>query len=276
VPVVPQQLDYAPAPRGPSGLTARRWLVIALAVVALVAAVNWGPDLVMRVRVAWIQDRCATFAYPPGAVIFDSDAANRAGLLKDAGNYVALDDTTIWLSPAVARREPGAWVSLKGALFGNRQFWPPGPAAPKALVHSLRNGLGREAIVAIIIAPDVPGRSTPRRGFAIDPGAPQSSGKTLGVVAAIVRPGDRDNPPTWDGNGTFLHGDFDPSRRLRFFAAQLDPGNPAHFTLPYEMDGQGGTIDGTYQVDGDVVMTVRDGPAKSVEPAPAPGQNDSR
>lgn len=268
------QLDYAPPPGGPSRHAVRRWLLAAFGVVALAAAANWVPDLVTRVRLVWIQDRCATFAYPPGAVIYDSDPANRAALLKDAANYVALDDTSIWLAPAVARREPAPWTSLKTLLFGgNRQFWPPGPAAPKALLHGLRNGLGRECIVAIIIAPDVPGRSVPRRGLgpAIDLDAPQPSGKTLGVVAALVLPRDRVNPPTWDGNGTFLHGNFDPTRRLRFFAAQLDPTNPAHFTVGYEMDGQAGTIDGTYQVDGDVVMTIRDGPAKIPQDPPAPG-----
>jgi hypothetical protein len=278
------QLDYAPPPGGPSRRTARRWLIAALAVVALVAAANWLPDLVTRARLVWIQDRCATFAYPPGAVIYDSDPANRAALLKDASNYVPLDDTTIWLAPAVARREPPPWTNLKSVLFGNRPFWPPGPAAPKALLHSLRNGLGQESIVAIIIAPDVPGRSVPRRWSGtpvvpvnpVDPDAPQPTGKTLGVVAALVRPGDRDNPPAWDGNGTFLHGNFDPTRRLRFFAAQLDPLNPAHFTLPYEMDGQAGTIDGTYQPDGDVVMTIRDGPAKIAQDPATPGQRDGR
>ena len=276
MPPAPAQLDYAPPPPGRSRPTARRWLIIGLVAVAVLAAINWLPDAVVRVRRAWVQDRCATFAYPAGAVIFDSDPANRAALLKDAADYVALDDTTIWLAPAVARREPAPWVNLKAILFGNRQFWPPGPAAPKALVHSLRNGMGQEALVAIIIAPDLPGRSVPRRGFAVDPDAPAPSGKTLGVVAAIVRPGNRDNPPTWDGNGTFLHGNFDPTRRLRFFAAQLDPANPAHFTLPYEMDGQPGTIDGTYQVDGDVVMTIRDGPAKTTQDTPTPGQGDGR
>jgi hypothetical protein len=272
------QLDYAPPPRGPSRRAARRWLLAAFGIVALIAATNWLPDLVTRVRLVWIQGRCATFAYAPGAVIYDSDPASRAALLKDADSYVALDDTSIWVAPAVARREPAPWTNLKTVLFGSRQFWPPGPAAPKALVHGLRNGLGQEAIVAIIIAPDVPGRSTPRRWptAPVDPDAPQPTGKTLGVVAAIVLPGDRNNRPSWDGNGTFLHGNFDPTRRLRFFAAQLDPLNPAHFTVGYEMDGQAGTIDGTYQVDGDVVMTLRDGPAKTAQDSPTPGQSDGR
>jgi hypothetical protein len=273
VPPAPQQLDYAPPPRDSSRRTTRRWLITAIVVVALIAAVNWLPDLVTRVRLAWLQDRCATFTYPPATVIFDSDPANRAALLKDARNYVALDDTSIWLAPAVARREPVPWADLKTVLFGNRQFWPPGPASPKVLLHSLRNAIGQERLVAIIIAPDVPGRSTPRRwpAAATDLSATQPSGHTLGIVAALVRPGDRDNPPTWDGNGTFLHGDFDPARRLRFFAAQLDPANPAHFTLPYEIDGQPGTIDGTYQTDGDVVMTLRDGPAKTPQDLSTPG-----
>ena len=262
------QLDYAPPPPGARG-SMRRWLTIALIGVAVIAAVRWVPDVTSRLRFRWAQARCDTFAYPPGTVVYDSDPANRAALLRDAANYVALDDTSAWLAPAVGRREPAPWADLKSLLFGDLRFWPPGPPTPKAMLHRLRNATGQERFVAIVIAPDVPGRSS-RFGWspAPDAGEPPRRHRTLGLVSAIVRPGDWENPPAWEGNGTFLSGAFDPTRRLRFYAGQVDPQNPARFSIGYEIDGQPGTIDGTFQVNGDVVMSVRDGPAKVEMPPP--------
>jgi hypothetical protein len=259
------QLDYAPPPPGAPRLVARRWLLLALVIVAVWASATWVPSAVVRVRLRWVQNRCATFAYPPDTVVFDSDPAARAVLLADPASNVALDVATIWLAPAVARREPDCWTTLKTDLFAQRQFWPPGPAAPKAMVHSLRNAAGQERLVAIIIAPDVPNQRTPNRFRPDAPGPPPATRPTLGLVSALIRPGAGDVPPRWDGNGTFLRANFDPTRRLRFYAARLDPHNPARFSLRYEMDGQSGTVDGTFQDDGDVAMTVRDGPAR---PAP--------
>ena len=256
------QLEYAPPPAGSSRRVTRRWLLVALILVAAWAAVNWVPPTVALARSKWVQSRCATFAYPPGTVVYDSDPAARDRLLADSGDYVALDDTTIWQARAVARREPGCWTTLKTDLFGQRQFWPPGPAAPKAMVHRLRSPGGVERLVAIIVAPDLPGRVSRRAFTPEDLSAPPPDPKMLGVVAALIRPGDGGALPRWDGNGTFLRANFDPRRRLRFYAASVDPKDPARFSLRYEMDGQGGTVDGTFQDDGDVVMTVRDGPAK--------------
>jgi hypothetical protein len=85
--------------------------------------------------------------------------------------------------------------------------------------------------------------------------------REIGIVSAIVRPGDWHADPQWEGNGTFFKLGFERVNRLRVFAAVLDPTDPAHFAFDYEMDGQRGTIDGRYQDDGDVTYTVRSGPA---------------
>jgi hypothetical protein len=165
-----------------------------------------------------------------------------------------VDDLQVWPTVAVIRREPGCWESLKSNLFGGRNFWPPGAAAPKALVHRLRNEQGDERLVAIIVAPSVPGRFS-------------AAGRELGVVAAVVRPGEWNVPPRWDGNSDFLRAGFEKAKRLRFYAARLDPENPAKFSIRYEMDGQAGTIDGRLAGNADVVLTIRDGPAKTVDPS---------
>ena len=50
-------------------------------------------------------------------------------------------------------------------------------------------------------------------------------------------------------------------RRVHLFAGQADVADPSHFTLPYDIDGQPGTIDGWLDAYDRVRLQVRDGPA---------------
>jgi hypothetical protein len=253
VPGDPLQLEYAPPP-GNGRRLVRKWLTAVAILMGLWWLVEWGPASVRHMRLLYVQQRCASFDFPADTVIYDSDPATGQKLLADAENYIAIDDPQVWPTRAVIRREPDCWESLKSNLFGGRNFWPPGPAAPKALIHRLRNDQGDERLVAIIIAPSVPGRFN-------------TTTRELGVVAAVVRPGEFNVPPRWDGNSDFLRAGFEKATRLRFYAAHLDPHDPAKFTIRYEMDGQPGTIDGRLAGNADVTLTIRDGPAKAVDPS---------
>lgn len=219
--------------------------------------VQFGPDAFNRTRLLWVQSRCASFEFPKDTVVFDSDPSTNAALLADPDNYVAVTDAQVWPLTGVARREPDCWVSLKNILFAGRRFWPPGPAAPKAMVHLLRNRNGVERLVAIIVAPSPP--PSPNAN-------PIYSSPSMGVVAAIVKPGDWNVSPRWDGNSTFLRDPFQAAHRLRFYSADLDPNDPGRFTLRYEMDGTKGMIDGKLEDDATVSLKLRDTPA-ATQPA---------
>ncbi len=254
------QLDYAPgqARKRPK---VRRWLIaIGLGMVVWVGF-EWGEPLAVGVRQAWVQSRCSTFEYPPETVIFESDPERRAGLLSGhPDEYADTADAAAWPVRAAVRREPACWASLKELLFNTRNFWPPGPAAPKVLVHRLRNSAGDSRLVAVLVAPTIPGRSMGSTGQGSTGGV--STGRELQLVAAIVRESpDFTSPPRWDGNSGFLQAGFENARSLRFYAAQLDGKDPGRFSIRYEMDGQAGTIDGRLESDVSVSLTVRDGPA---------------
>ena len=251
----PLQLDYAPPPA--RRWNPRRYLVAAALVAAVWMIVQFGPDAFNRTRLLWVQSRCASFEFPRDTVIFDSDPATSATLAADADNYVPLTDSQVWPLTGVGRREPGCWVSLKDILFAGRTFWPPGPAAPKAMVHLLRNAAGNQRLVAVIIAPSPPPPPTAN---------PVYSNQAIGVVAAIVQPGTWDIPPRWDGNSVFLRAGFESARRLRFYSAQLDPNDPSRFSIRYEMDGKTGTIDGKLEDDATLSLKLRDGPATQWSP----------
>jgi hypothetical protein len=213
--------------------------------------VQFAPDAFNRARLLWVQSRCATFDFPKDTVVFDSDPSTNASLLADPDHYVAITDAQVWPLTGVARREPECWVSLKSILFPGRNFWPPGPAAPKAMVHLLRNRNGVERLVAIIVAPSPPPAPN------ANPIYPNTS---MGVVAAIVRPGDWNLPPRWDGNSVFLRDPFQSARRLRVYSVDLDPNDPSRFTLRYEIDGQPGTVDGKLEDDATLSLKVRGAP----------------
>ncbi|HYE19272.1 MAG TPA: hypothetical protein VEA69_12555 [Tepidisphaeraceae bacterium] len=247
------QLEYAPAEPSRKSRV-RRWAVLVLVVLAGVVALRHGADVASAVQRRWVQSRCATFEYAADTVIYESDkAAGDALLRRQTGDYVRLMDTSVWPSEAVVRSEPGAWASLKKMMFGGRAFWPPGPPSPKLMVHKLTMPGGEGRIVAIILAPELPNANGVR-----------SRAPALQLVAAVVRPArDWSDSPRWDGNSGNLAAGFERARRLRFYAARLDPEFANRFSIRYEMDGQPGHVDGRLESDGAVYMVVRDGPARA-------------
>jgi len=253
------QLEYA-APVKSRRPALRRVALILLLVLAGWVAVKHGEEILAAIHRRWVQARCSTFEYAEGTVIYDSDVARGAALLRDKpGDYVSLTDTAVWPMEAVVRQEPREWARLKQLMFKGRQFWPPGTPAPKAMLHRLRSPSGAERIVALIVAPDLPKNSASGQ---LSPGRPRH----IQLVAAVVRPAvSYSDTPRWDGNSGFLRGGFESARRLRFFAAQIDPHSPARFSLRYEMDDAAGMIDGALEDDGSISLKVRDGPAKQRE-----------
>jgi hypothetical protein len=240
-------LEYAPAT--PRRRPLRRWLLVIAAVPLIYVAAHYGNALVHNVRVQFIQSRCGGFDYPAGTVIYESGTPRQ----PQSADETTIQDRSFWPAKAIVRREPGCWASLKGILFGARQFWPPGPPAPKALVHQLRNAKGDDRLVAIIVAPSNPS------------GLQAASKYRLGLVAAVVAPGGWGEEPTWVGNGDFLIPGFEAAKRVKIYAGRTDPSDPARFTIGYEMDGQPGTIEGRFAADGEVKMQVKDGPAAQTQ-----------
>jgi hypothetical protein len=95
-------------------------LLLILIIAVLWTLAEYGPDTARRLRLLYVQGRCARFEFPANTVIFDSDRAARAPLLANPEDYVALDDAQVWPVTGVARREPACWASLKDILFAGR------------------------------------------------------------------------------------------------------------------------------------------------------------
>jgi hypothetical protein len=67
-----------------------------------------------------------------------------------------------------------------------------------------------------------------------------------------------------DGAGAAPPVSIEYGRKLRIFAGQADPADGSHFTIPYQLDGNAGTIDGRVRDDG-IVLRPREGAAASAK-----------
>ena len=67
----------------------------------------------------------------------------------------------------------------------------------------------------------------------------------------------RNTEITWTKNENWENGTVDvrPAGLFRFYAGQVDPKDPSHFTIDYALDGQRNTIDG-YLKSGDQLLVV--------------------
>jgi hypothetical protein len=63
--------------------------------------------------------------------------------------------------------------------------------------------------------------------------------------------------PSPDGKGGQVR--VDPIDRFRFYAGQLDPADPSHFTIKYDLDAATGTIHGRLKDDGTVDLRPEQG-----------------
>jgi hypothetical protein len=94
------------------------------------------------------------------------------------------------------------------------------------------------------------------------PAPPQGLSNESTVL--MVRPGrgaDWTVPWKWvpspDGKGGQVR--VDPIDRFRFYAGQLDPADPSHFTIKYDLDAATGTIHGRLKDDGTVDLRPEQG-----------------
>jgi hypothetical protein len=262
-------LNYAPRPPLFRQRRFRRRLALLLVLTAAAwSAWYWGPPLYLRARTHIWRNQAFSYSLPPDTVVFESDAAASAQLLKGSG----YSPVTLGVGPS-----PGAARDLPAfrRLLSSGMNIEPGPYAPLFL-HRLTTRGGQSRIVAI----DFTVEQFPVPDKVIDP--------PVSLVASIFLPDTKisDDEVTfrWEamqrpftaecyGFWTALN-----DRSLRFYAGQPDPADPSHFTIAYSAHGQRGAIDGWAQdavVSGGLFgsardverqwhirLVVRDGPAK--------------
>jgi hypothetical protein len=253
----PQQLDYAPAPFLANQRPFLRRALFALAIVLLfIVTLQYGPSGWRQARYIAGQRNCLRYTLAPDQITYTNDPAAAPALLA-AGSAPVASVRAGSLTAALTAPSAGFIIkplaqvsedrigSYARSGFGYiRQTVPNSPFRTGAFLHS-RQYPGSEArLVAVVF---------------LERQSPGGSERILEINALVWR------PATWSlesrleltGLTTLAIGDID-HRHIRIHGGQVDPADASHLTLPYEVDGQQGTIDGYLDNTDHVRLVPRD------------------
>lgn len=232
------RLDYAEPPPRMARRSFIRWVVWGAVVVAgLIVAWN-GRDIASAGRFFYYERRALAYAVPAGTVVLEGDpdeakrlAARDSAYTLDPGGAVAFRTNDVW--PGLAPH----LVHIDGSGGGTTVF-----------MHERRDEVGGATRLIVMTAWVV------------------GSGSELQLKWACADParGGRTFPKAYPTSMRIVQAGeaaFDV-RELRLFAGQVDPADPARFTIPYRYGGEDGVIRGVVH-NGSALVEIESGPLKS-------------
>lgn len=256
----PTALEYAPPPERPVLARARRYWPHVVIAVALIAAVVWGPGVIRQVFYLRAQAKCLQFEMPAEQVAYANSPEEAAGLLAKGCKPVASVTGSTPGQPPGVTMSAGATLppledvgeatlaSYAGSPFGYlRQTVPGAPQRTGAFLHARYTPDGRLRLVAVVFLERQLTATTPRR----------LEVNTLVWRPALWEPGSR---LQLVGLSTLVLPNLD-LKKVRVYAGRADEADPKHFTIPYDVDGVAGVIDGNLDDFDQARLQVRDGPA---------------
>jgi hypothetical protein len=212
-----QPLDYAKAPPWRRRKSVRRAIAAGILALILLAAFKFARPAWNHARLLHYQSRCLKHVLPPDRVVFD-DAGQSNFISQDWDRFYAI------FSPPGGKRDATVFVH---ELHRS-------DAPPRFVVVELSSGAAFVDSLPPPYAFDV---------SVIDPAGLWARPKLLNN-RFWLSPFRMPIPPS-------------TQPRFRVHAGQLDPTNPAHFTIDYQSDGKNGTIDGWLQSDDTILLEPR-------------------
>jgi hypothetical protein len=223
----PPPLSYAPPPMWHRRRLFRR-IVLCLVLVAMAGAgTRWGPQYYRQGRLLYWQRKCMEYRAPADQVVYDR-GPGAAALLATSHEYLTLAAPSNL--PAPVGREPACLTSYQQGVG------TPSPGGGVLFMHTLRvpSGADRLVIVRSNFRHDTPPMFIP--GFDLEvsvtelatwksPPKDVTGAMEIDVMSSILQ-----TPP-----------------RMRIFAGQPDPADPAHFTIRYEFNGKRFIADGHFK-----------------------------
>lgn len=234
----PYVLDYGV---GPAPLRQQAWRFVRQAIpsrrllrralpllIVLAAVMGWGGVAARdQYRLISVQKLCATYTLPPGEVVYEAKIEPvKEPTAKEP--WAELAEVTHTKKPA-----PEPWQELT-KISGEPPLLDGGPVL---FLHERRSACGERRVVCV----EYTGAWSP---LVV---------RTVHCGSLVTRASF--DPLQWSPNPNLT------GRRLRFFAGQPDPADPARFTIAYDMDGRAGTVEGRLLDGGDVALRFLDGPA---------------
>lgn len=219
-------IAYAPAPSRHRRLV-RRWLLPALAFGVLVSAYWWGPPAWFRVQLAYFERQCAAYTAPPETIVF-TDLPEDVKRLAVASQGYQPGPT-----PGSVCRVPAAWSKFYALLS------PPGlQSFGTAFLHERRTPGGKPLLVSVDYLGTVLHESDK---FGLHQASFQIRSFERGGPFALPMEVNAEREVVLLYTSKGGHGP------LRLRAGQPDANDPTHFTITWEIPGDGGisgVIDG--------------------------------
>jgi hypothetical protein len=230
------QLEYSPSLRG-RPKHPMRWVWITLiAVPVLVFSPRWVPAIWRHAQLLAAQRACAQYTLHPDRVVYESDHAAAAALLKKDTSYEPVQIET-WPNTEVAGRVAPEW----------RTFHRLHPAARPGthgtvFMHELRRPDGTARLVFVDALAIAMSRMRPNILLCV---------RVLRPASLISPPAEVTQPPVSTFPTSLAYSDS------RLFAGQIDAADPSHFTIAYVSRSQLGVIDGYLRDDDSVKLEPR-------------------
>ena len=247
----PPTLNYAPPGRRRINWRVLKWLVMGIAVLVglwyLPQGYRWTKD---RAELFSLMRTCRTFSPPAGAVVYDDTA--------DAEKMAELPPYDPFMSTSWRDDDGIAQLAYRRHLLALDRLRPPSivvwessSSARFATVfcHERRTRGGDPCTVAVLLHAD---RSNAQSS---------STSSMMTFEAQAIRPVGWFTPASPEIQSTKLTLAPWPvsTQRVRIYAGQPAPADPARFTIDYEVNDTPGIIDGVLNDDFTVTLTSRTG-----------------
>ncbi len=220
------QIDYTSnRPRLSRRQRIARMLIIAATALSIAMAWHAAPALWGHLKAYYWLRQCLSYSAPSDQVVSD----------EETPTYYPMLSPLRWPPPISAVGPLKCWVELQPYVG-----WPVIRHQRAVLyLHSRQHVGGKPQLVVI--------EYERRMGTQLDFSC---------YTPRLGDPPDARSSPA--GDGTFTIADIN-EESLKFFAGQTDSADNSHFTVPYEVGGKPGKIDGWLEPDGWINLSVRDG-----------------
>jgi hypothetical protein len=211
----------------------------------------------------YAQRQCLNYAAPADRVVYESRQPQAGELLKHQGYYPLIPPNM--MSGAMSAGAPvavAAYIPDELNDFESRVTGAPTPPNSAVLfLHEMKDKAGRQRLVIVRRGATAYGPVFSPFDLSATIYAPATVSSDLSVVISA-------SPRMWAYNGPAM---LLASEGLCFYAGQIDPGDPGHFTIRYEMEGKEGVVDGQLNDRGDEVeFKIVSGPAAPPSPWSSP------